>query len=189
MPADRYDKEGSDLYNQYSMTSDLYNQEYGHYRDDVSDWKDEYDRAQSAYDNERSFDYGQYTDMLSYWQQAAAQENSAYMSQKEYELALAQFNWQKAQAAAKSSSGGSSSRSSGSSKSSSKSSSSSSNKSSSNYSADYQQAIAALAGIPKGSNYSSSGTFKSAINYLVNERGLDPDAVYNAAIKYGYKPS
>lgn len=62
MAYDKYDREGQDLYNQYNMVSNAYNQEYGQYRDALNDWNNNYNRLNDAYNTERSFDYGQYSD-------------------------------------------------------------------------------------------------------------------------------
>ena len=65
MAYDKYDREGQDLYNQYNMINNAYNQEYGQYRDALNDWNKNYNRLNDAYNTERNFDYGQYSDAYS----------------------------------------------------------------------------------------------------------------------------
>ena len=58
----KYQMEGDDLYNQYAMLGAQEEQEYGRYRDTVSDYNAELERLQSRYDAERDYDYGQWAD-------------------------------------------------------------------------------------------------------------------------------
>ena len=62
MALDKYQMEGQDLYNQYGLIADKDNQDYGRYRDQVSDWNAETNRLQNQYNTERDFDYGKYAD-------------------------------------------------------------------------------------------------------------------------------
>jgi peptidoglycan hydrolase-like protein with peptidoglycan-binding domain len=62
MALDQYNREGQELYNQYGMLSDRESQDYGRYRDTVSDFLTERDYLQGRYDTERGFDYGKYVD-------------------------------------------------------------------------------------------------------------------------------
>ena len=62
MAYDKYNQEGQDLYNQYSMLGDRENMDYGRYRDSVSDWLAERDYLTGRYDTERGFDYSKYVD-------------------------------------------------------------------------------------------------------------------------------
>lgn len=69
---DQYNQEGQDLYNQYGLYADIDNQEYGRYRDSVSDYYTELqmltDKGNTAYDRElaeREFAYGQHSDKAS----------------------------------------------------------------------------------------------------------------------------
>ena len=62
MAYDRYNQEGQDMYNQYSLLSDDRATQYG-------EWQDGYNRAvadrdyyQGVYDSERSYDYGKWQD-------------------------------------------------------------------------------------------------------------------------------
>lgn len=62
MAYDRYNQEGQNLYNQYSMLGAEEERNYGRYRDSVSDWLSERDYLANRFDSERSFDYSKYTD-------------------------------------------------------------------------------------------------------------------------------
>ena len=65
---DRYQQEGDDLYEQFSMASDLYGKEYAQHRDSVTDWQSDRDYASSMYQNERNFDYNDFQNMLNFYQ-------------------------------------------------------------------------------------------------------------------------
>jgi hypothetical protein len=60
MAYDRYVQEGQDLKDSYSMASDMYNTEYGEYRDRVGDYNTEVGRLTDVYNNERAYDRGIY---------------------------------------------------------------------------------------------------------------------------------
>ena len=60
MAYDRYNQEGQDLYNQYSMLGAQEDQDYGRYRDSVSDYQTERDYLTGRYDSERQYDYNKY---------------------------------------------------------------------------------------------------------------------------------
>ena len=72
MAYDKYNQEGQDLYNQYSMLGTQEEQDYGRYRDQMSDWLTERDYLANRYDSERNFGYGQYRDNVAdeQWQTA-----------------------------------------------------------------------------------------------------------------------
>lgn len=57
-----YDNETNRLYANVDLYGNLYNQEYGEYRDKLSDWNNEYNRLYSRYNDERNYDYGLYSD-------------------------------------------------------------------------------------------------------------------------------
>ena len=59
---DRYNKEGEDLYDQYSLFADRENTDYSRYRDKVSDYNTERDYLTNLLNNERNWDYGLYSD-------------------------------------------------------------------------------------------------------------------------------
>ena len=68
---DQYNREGDELYNQYSLYADRENTEYGRYRDTVSDYNTERDYLTGQYNTERDFDYGQHIDDRNYAYQVA----------------------------------------------------------------------------------------------------------------------
>ena len=59
---DQYNREGDDLYNQYGLYADRENQDYGRYRDSVSDYNNERDYLTNRYYTESEIDYGRYSD-------------------------------------------------------------------------------------------------------------------------------
>lgn len=67
MELQRYTQEGDDMMNQYGIAKDLYDTDYGRYRDDMSDYFTDRDYYTGMYKDERSFDYGQYQDNRGYW--------------------------------------------------------------------------------------------------------------------------
>ena len=75
----RYQDEGTDLYNQYSLVKGREDTDYGRYRDTVSDYYSDLSDARSAYNSERSLDQSQWETMLNYWAQKANNENAAYL--------------------------------------------------------------------------------------------------------------
>lgn len=77
----RYQDEGTELYNQYSLLSDRENVAYNRYRDSVSDYYSDLSDARSAYNSAYSNDYNQWADQLNYWAGKASDENTAYLQQ------------------------------------------------------------------------------------------------------------
>ena len=75
----RYQDEGTDLYNQFSLVKSRDDTDYGRYRDTVNDWYSDLSDARSAYNSERSMDMSQWETMLNYWAQKANNENAAYL--------------------------------------------------------------------------------------------------------------
>ena len=59
---DQYNREGDELYNRYGLFADRENQDYGRYRDSVSDWNAERDYLTGRYDTLSERDYGRYSD-------------------------------------------------------------------------------------------------------------------------------
>lgn len=70
MAYERYNQEGEDLKTKYSMLSDLYNTEYGEFRDNVSDYNTNLDRLYNIYTDARNFEYGSWNDDRNYYQTA-----------------------------------------------------------------------------------------------------------------------
>lgn len=95
---DRYNQEGTDLMNRYSLLADRSDKEYNRYRDSVSDWQTQRDYLTNRYNNERNFD------------EALRQYNENLVEQKrQYDATMAENKRQfDAQMAYKASSGGSS---------------------------------------------------------------------------------
>ena len=99
----KYQMEGDDLYNQYSMLSAQDQMDYGKHRDTVSDWQVEMDRLQNRYNTERDYDYskwadnrdfgyGQFIDERNYDYQIGRDQVSDEQWQKEFDEAVRQFN-------------------------------------------------------------------------------------------------
>ena len=59
---ERYRDETNDLYNQNNLLTNLDSTDYSRYRDKVSDYLNDRDFYYNAYNNERNFDYGKYRD-------------------------------------------------------------------------------------------------------------------------------
>lgn len=72
---EQYDKEGSDLLQQYSMAADMRNDEYSRYQDDYSRYLDTLQRAQS--EEEKQYDRG-YQDWINSQEMAYDRQQDAY---------------------------------------------------------------------------------------------------------------
>ena len=114
---ERYNMEGDDLKTQYSLLADQYQQEYGQYRDMLSDWQTDRSFLSGRYDSERNLDYGMWGDARDFAYQDYRNGIADQQWQKQYQENIRQFNeqmalsreqfaWQQAQAAAKASGGG-----------------------------------------------------------------------------------
>ena len=77
---EEYDREGNRLNQQYQLTNDAFNREYGQYRDTMADWQSDRAYNQSAYQDERNFDYNQAMNDRSFWQNEYWQERNAEQS-------------------------------------------------------------------------------------------------------------
>ena len=77
---EEYDREGNRLAQQYQLTNDAYNREYGQYRDATSDWLADRSFNQSNYQDERNFDYNQAMQDRNFWQNEYWQERNAEQS-------------------------------------------------------------------------------------------------------------
>lgn len=62
MALDKYNMEGQDLLNRYGLLSDREGQDYGRYRDALSDYLTERNFLTDRYDTERNYDYGMFSD-------------------------------------------------------------------------------------------------------------------------------
>lgn len=118
---DKYNQEGQDMLNKYSMLSDDRNMQYGMWGDkynrligdrdyygneannayakDYGEWSDQRNYDQSQYWNENNFGYGKYRDSVADWEN----ERAFQEAKRQYDE---QFAWQKEQAASASSGGG-----------------------------------------------------------------------------------
>lgn len=105
---ERWRDQGEDLYNQYGLTADRENQDYGRWNDAYNRYLTDRDYLTDAYNNERNFDYGTYSDEYSRRAALASMLNSDYWQQQAMDFDREQWEWQKAQAekAASSSGGG-----------------------------------------------------------------------------------
>ena len=113
----KYQMEGDALRDQYSILGAREEQDYGRYRDTVSDWQTEADRLQSQYYAERDYDYskytdgrdfayGQYSDDRAYDYQVGRDKVTDEQWQKEFDEAKRQWDLQWAAAHPSSSSSG-----------------------------------------------------------------------------------
>ena len=100
----KYQMEGDDLATQYSILGAQENQDYGRYRDQMSDYNTELDRLQNRYDTERDYDYGKWADNRDFsYGQYIDDRNLQYQQdrdkvadeqwQKEFDEALRQWNF------------------------------------------------------------------------------------------------
>ena len=94
MAYDKYNQEGQDLYNQYSMLGTQEEQDYGRYRDEMSDWLTERDYLANRYDAERDYDYNKFVDDRNFgYNQFTDNRNFGY---GEYRDAMSDYQWQEA---------------------------------------------------------------------------------------------
>lgn len=177
MALDQYNQQGQEMYNQYGLLASQDEQEYGKYRDSVSDYMALLQAAYEQYNAERDYDYGvwadgrdfaygQYSDDRAYAYQQERDKVADEQWQKEYDEMVRQFNKQYALSASKSS-GGSSGGSGGSSGSGSKKSSG-------------------------GSGYDTHGYTKDQIKALQRAAGITADGIWGPqtqkAYEAGYRP-
>ena len=87
----KYQMEGNALADQYAMLGAREDQDYGRYRDSVSDYYTELDRLYSQYNTERDYDYGQYIDNRNYEYQVGRDTVADQQWQAQYDEALRQW--------------------------------------------------------------------------------------------------
>ena len=92
MAQDRYNANRADSYNQLAALQGMEQQDYGRYRDTVSDWQNDLDRAREDSRYERELDYQQYRDNLEYYTGLAQLENQDWNTQAAREEAIRQYN-------------------------------------------------------------------------------------------------
>ena len=107
MALDQYNQEGQDLYNQYAMLGAQEDQDYGRYRDQMSDYNAELDRLYNQYNAERDYDYSKYADDRAYAYQEERDKVADQRWQAEFDEAKRQYDQQYALSEQKASSGGS----------------------------------------------------------------------------------
>lgn len=83
MAQDRHNADRADQYNRLSALQGMEESEYGRYRDTVSDYNAELERAREDARYADEMGYQQYADMLKYWQNQAAAENADYQTGEE----------------------------------------------------------------------------------------------------------
>lgn len=83
---DQYNREGQDLYNQYGLYADRENQDYGRYRDTVSDYYTELDRLTNESRYQAETDYNKYRDQVSDFntEQDRLTNESRYQAETDY---------------------------------------------------------------------------------------------------------
>lgn len=72
-----YEAEGNRLNNLYSLAGQQYNRDYQNYRDQVSDWNNDRNFDQSAYQANRNFDLSKYQADRNFWNQEYWNERNA----------------------------------------------------------------------------------------------------------------
>lgn len=102
---DQYNQDGNDLYNQFSVIGQQENQDYGRYRDTMSDYNSELDRLYNQYLTEREYDYGRYSDDMNLQYQLERDRIADAQWQAEFDEAKRQYDQQYALSASKSSGG------------------------------------------------------------------------------------
>lgn len=88
----KYQAEGDAMYNQAALMAQQEEQDYGRYRDTVSDYYAELDRLYNQYNAERDYDYGKYTDDRNYnYGIFSDDRNLAYQTERDK---VADAQWQ-----------------------------------------------------------------------------------------------
>ena len=93
MAYDKYNQEGQDLYNQFSLLGSQEDRDYGRYRDSVSDWNAERDYLAGRYDSERDYDYSKYNNDRSFAYDVYADDRT--LAYNEHRDAIADDQWAK----------------------------------------------------------------------------------------------
>ena len=106
MALNQYLMEGDALNDQFAILGTQEEQDYGRYRDQVSDYNTEMDRLQNRYDTERDYDYGMWADNRDFAYQQGRDQVADEQWQKEYDFALQQYTDSQKKTTSKSPSGG-----------------------------------------------------------------------------------
>ena len=80
----KYQMEGDQLAQQYGLTQDMSESDYGRYMDAINRYYTDLGLATDAYNAERNFDYGAYGDARDYWTQMAQMEMQNAENQRNY---------------------------------------------------------------------------------------------------------
>ena len=110
----QYQMEGDAMADKFALLAQQEDQDYGRYRDDVSDWRTELERLYNQFNSERDYDYGkwadgrdfgygQYIDDRNYQYQQDRDQVADSQWQAEFDEAIRQYDQQYALTAAKSS--------------------------------------------------------------------------------------
>lgn len=81
MAYNKYQQEGQDMKDMYSMLQSAYNTEYGEHRDKVSDYNTETSRLYDIYNNERNYDYSKFSTDRDFY-------NNAYNNERTYDYGM-----------------------------------------------------------------------------------------------------
>ena len=81
-----YERQQGALQKRYAMAKAQYDAQYARYRDEVSDWQSDANRARAQLESAQSFSYQEYRDLLDYYLAQMKLENSDYRWQQEYAL-------------------------------------------------------------------------------------------------------
>ena len=92
MALDKYNQEGQDLYNQYGMLGAQEEQDYGRYRDSVSDYLTERDYLTNRYDSERDYDYSKFANERNFDYDKYSDDRS--LAYNEHRNAIEDQRWQ-----------------------------------------------------------------------------------------------
>lgn len=95
MALNQYNQQGQDLYNQLSVLGAQEDQDYGRYRDQVSDFYTQLQQMYNQYNAERDYDYSKYTDDRNFQYQQERDQVEDERWQKEYDFALQQYTGSK----------------------------------------------------------------------------------------------
>lgn len=102
----KYNAEGDEMYDQAALLGQMEDQEYGRYRDSVSDFYTELGRLTDAYITERDYDYSKWADGRNFDYQIDRDAVADQQWQAQFDEAKRQFDKQYALSASKSSGGG-----------------------------------------------------------------------------------
>lgn len=102
----QYNKEGDDMYNQASLIAGMEEQDYGRYRDSVSDYYTELDRLTNDSRYQAEQDYGKWADNQSFGYQQYRDQVADQQWQAQFDEAKRQYDEQMALTKGKTSNGG-----------------------------------------------------------------------------------